>query len=252
MYSFRKTRQQHAFALDANIVNKEEFLLLWDGNASKNPDYPVSVYPKFNLDDKDVAEVKTEFRFEKNDIPSLYEVLRIPEVFRCKQGSVCDGMTGLCIMLKRLTYPCRYSDMIPAFGISVPELCMIYNTVVDYIFNEDGHLIGRWNHTLLRSENLQRYADSIAAKEAALQNCFGFVDGTVCPICPIFAWVSMTSIGNFLKHEGHIASGVFFSCLSFSGISTASFTSSWGQVHHHHCLCHQNPATISKSVLLQR
>ena len=39
---------------------------------SKNPDYPVTVYPKFNLDDKDVAEVKTEFRFEKNDIPSLY------------------------------------------------------------------------------------------------------------------------------------------------------------------------------------
>ena len=143
------------------------FLLLWDANVSKNPDYPVTVYPKLNLDDKDVAEVKTEFRFEKNDIPSLYKVLRIPEVFRCKQGSVCDGMTGLCIMLKRLTYPCRYSNMIPAFGISVPELCMIYNTVVDYIFNEHGHLIGRWNHTLLSSESLQRYADSIAAKEAA-------------------------------------------------------------------------------------
>ena len=59
MYSFRKTRQQLAFALDANIVNKEEFLLLWDANTSKNPDYPVTVYPKFNLDDKDVAEVKT-------------------------------------------------------------------------------------------------------------------------------------------------------------------------------------------------
>ena len=92
-------------------------------------------------------------------------------------------MTGLCIMLKRLTYPCRYSDMIPALGISVPELCMIYNTVVGYIFNEHGYLIGRWNHTLLSSESLQRYADSIAAKEAALQNCFGFVDGTVRPIC---------------------------------------------------------------------
>ena len=154
MYSFRKTRQQLALALDANIVNEEEFLLLLDANASKNPDYPVTVYPKYNLDDKDVAEVKTEFRFEKNDIPSLYEVLRIPEVFRCKQGSVCDGMTGLCIMLKRLTYPRRYSDVIPALRISVPELCMIYNTVVDYIFHEDGHLIGRWNHTLVSSENL--------------------------------------------------------------------------------------------------
>ena len=86
MYSIRKTSQQLAFALDANIVNEEEFLLLWDANASKHSDYPVTVYPKFNFDDKDVAEVKTEFRFEKNDIPSLYEVLRIPEVFSCKRG----------------------------------------------------------------------------------------------------------------------------------------------------------------------
>lgn len=183
MYSFRRTRQQLAIALDANIIDAEEFLLLWDANTSKNPDFPVTVYPKFNLNEKDAAEVKAEFRFGKDDIPALHEVLRIPEVFRCQQGSVCDGMTGLCIALKRLTYPCRYSDMIPTFGVSVPELCMIYNTVIDYIFNEHGHLITRWNHTLLNPENLQRYADSIAAKGAALQNCFGFVDGTVRPIC---------------------------------------------------------------------
>lgn len=73
--------------------------------------------------------------------------------------------------------------MISTFSLSVPELCMIYNTVVDYIFNEHGHLISHWNHTLLSAENLQRYADSIAAKGAPLRNCFGFVDGTVRPIC---------------------------------------------------------------------
>ena len=73
--------------------------------------------------------------------------------------------------------------MIPTFGVSVPELCMIYNTVINCIFNEHGHLISHWNHTLLSPKNLQRYADSIAAKEAALQNCFGFVNGTVRPIC---------------------------------------------------------------------
>ena len=152
-------------------------------NTSKNRDFPVTVYPTSNLHEKHAAEVEAEFRFEKKDIPVLYEALRIPEVFKCQQGSVCDGMTGLCIALKRLTYPCRYSDMIPTFGVSVPELCMIYKTVIDYIFNEHGHFISHWNHTLLSPEYLQRYADSIAAKGAASQNCFGFVDGTVRPIC---------------------------------------------------------------------
>ena len=88
-------------ALDLNLVNDEEFLLLWDANASKNPDFSLTVYPKFNLDEKDVAEVKTEFPnfffVSKKMTPSLYEVLRIPDVFGCQQGSVCDGMTALCI-----------------------------------------------------------------------------------------------------------------------------------------------------------
>ena len=65
---------------------------------------------------KKATEVKAEFRFEQNDIPALHQVLRIPETFTCRQGTVCDRLTGLCTVLKRLTYPCRFSDMIPTFG----------------------------------------------------------------------------------------------------------------------------------------
>ena len=183
MPSFRKTRDILAFALDARYINEEEFLLLWNANISKNPDFPVNVYSSFKLDEKDAAEVKAEFRFEKSDIPYLYQVLRIPNEFKCRQGTVCDGMTGLCILLKRLSYPCRFSDMIPTFGFSVPELCMIFNTVVEFLYNEHGHLVSRWNEALLSPFNLQRYAVSIAGKGAPLKNCFGFVDGTVRPVC---------------------------------------------------------------------
>ena len=34
---------------------------------------------------------------------------------------VFDGMEGLRMLLKRLAYPYRYSDMIPRFGLPVPE-----------------------------------------------------------------------------------------------------------------------------------
>ena len=61
-------------------------MLLWDANKSKNPDFPVTVYPTFNSDGKDAAEVTAEFRFEKKDIPALYEALRIPEIFKCQRG----------------------------------------------------------------------------------------------------------------------------------------------------------------------
>ena len=110
-------------------------------------------------------------------------LLRIPEVFRCKQGTVCAGMIGLCIVLKRPAYPCRYGDIISTFGLSVLDLCMIYNTVIDHIFEVQGHLISPWNHAFLSTENLQLYAESVDRKGAAFENCFRFVDGTVRPIC---------------------------------------------------------------------
>ena len=41
----------------------------------------------------------------------------------------------------------------------------------------------RWNDTILSPDNLERYAEAIHSKGAVLNNCFGFFDGTVCPIC---------------------------------------------------------------------
>ena len=62
---------------------------------------------------------------EKADIPLLIDALRMPPEFVCGNDTVCDATEGLCILLKRFAYPCRYSDMIPIFGRSVPELSVM-------------------------------------------------------------------------------------------------------------------------------
>ena len=43
--------------------------------------------------------------------------------------------------------------------------------------------ITTWNHQLLSPESLQIYANAIKQKGAVLENCFGFIDGTVRQIC---------------------------------------------------------------------
>ena len=48
-------------------------MLLWDAHKSKNLDFPVENYPLFNLEEKDMSEVKAEFRFEKDDLSALAE-----------------------------------------------------------------------------------------------------------------------------------------------------------------------------------
>ena len=87
------------------------------------------------------------------------------------------------MLLKRLAYPCRFSDMIETrFGRSVSELCMITNRVMDFIYDTHGHRITQWNPAVLNPGFLEQYVAAIAGKGAALDNCFGFVDGTVRPI----------------------------------------------------------------------
>ena len=59
---------------------------------------------------------------------------------------------------------------------------MVGNHVLDYIFDLYSHRILNWNHDLQNPAKLQSYSDAVVAKGAALDNCFGIIDGTVRPI----------------------------------------------------------------------
>ena len=110
------------------------------------------------------AECKAEFRVEKNALHRLTETLQIPGTLKCYQGTVCDGMGGLCMLLKRLSYPCRFNDMISRFGRPVHELCMTTNPVMDFIYVTDGHRITQWNPAVLNPGFLEQYAAALPSQ----------------------------------------------------------------------------------------
>ena len=182
MASFRETRELLCISRAMGFITDAEFLLLYEENKSDNLDFPYKDYPRFSLQDTNEAECKANFRVEKHHITRLQDALQIPAMFKCDQGTVSDGTEGLCILLKRFAYPCRFSDMIPIFGRPVPEICMINNTVMDWVYDNHRHRIMDWNQNVLSAIQLERYAEVIFNKGAPLSNCFGFVDGTVRPI----------------------------------------------------------------------
>ena len=114
--SLKEARKQLLYAFDDGLISDEECLLLYDLNRSTNLDFPYEQYTLFDLDDMQNDKCLAEFRFHKNDLPILAEVLRIPDQFILEQRSVVEGMEALCMLLKKLTYPCRYSDMMHRFG----------------------------------------------------------------------------------------------------------------------------------------
>ena len=116
-------------------------------------------------------ECKAEFRFLREDIYTLHDIMNIPEKFTCYNGVKVTGIEGLCILLKRYSYPNRYLDLIPRFGRPVPQLCMIANHVMNFIYERWNHLVTSFKQPCLPPANLKRYADYIHQIAAPLEYC---------------------------------------------------------------------------------
>ena len=85
------------------------------------------------------------------------------------------------LLLRRLAYPCRYLDIMARFGRPAPVLSMRTNEVLDFIYTNHSHRILQGNPAILQPVKLEENANAIQIKGGALDNCFGFIDGTVRP-----------------------------------------------------------------------
>ena len=130
----------------------------------------------------DPVECVADFPVKKQEIPRLADALGIHLIIKCQQRSICDGTEGLCMLLRRFAYPCRLSDMIARFGRPVPVMSMITKEDMNFIYNNHQKRLTQWNQFLLSPASLQEYANAIHRAGAALDKCFGFINGTVLAI----------------------------------------------------------------------
>ena len=167
------------------MMDEEEFFFIRRGlvNVNLHLELPYWKYERFSLDYMTDEECWVEMRFKKYDVYRLACALNLPHVYHCYNGLVVDSVEAFCICLRRFAYPCRYADLVPRFGRPVPQLCMMFNVVLEDIYNKFSHLLTDLNQPWLSRENLKSFANAVHNKGAALDNCWGFVDGTVRPIC---------------------------------------------------------------------
>ncbi len=166
------------------MINNFCFFNVNAGRRNIHHTQPYWQYDMFYLEElEDDVDCPVEFRFSKQEIYDLVNVLELPEVSSCYNGTVVDSVEALCICLKRFAYRRRYVDLIPGLGSPVSHLCTVLNLVTDQIYERFSHLLTSLEQPSLSQENLQHYADAIHNKGAALDNCWGFLDGTVRSIC---------------------------------------------------------------------
>ena len=170
--------------MEENMMKEEDYYLLRQrgvNNVNLHLELPYWKYDRFSLKDMTNEQCSVELCFTEN-IYQLCSSLSLPQVYRCYNRLSIDSVEALCVCLKRVAYPCHYADLVPRFSRPVPQLCMICN-LVDDIYSKFSHLLTDLNQPWLCRENLKSFATPVHNKGAALDNCWGFVDGTVRPIC---------------------------------------------------------------------
>ena len=182
MVGLRDAREALLLAYDSDYIHCEDFILLYGIRQSKN-DYPYWEYERFDLEKMDDSETWSEFRFYKNDIYRLKDALRLPEYFSTYNRLKVSGIEGLCILLKRFAYPCRYYEFVNRLGRPVPDYSIIFNDVMTRIYDRFEFPLSDFNVPFLSQNHLMEYCRVIKNKGVPLDRCIGFIDGTVRPIC---------------------------------------------------------------------
>ena len=78
MASFRDILKLLLESADDDDISKDEFLLLYDRNISKNPDFPYDCCGAFYLNEMDDSKCLAEFLFHQNVVPLLLVALQLP------------------------------------------------------------------------------------------------------------------------------------------------------------------------------
>ena len=153
--------------------------MFYDINRTHNLDLPYWKCKKFDLDHLENDECVAEFRFQNDDIHDLPGVLQVPDEIVCYNGTEVFHIETLYVFLKRHAYTCRYLDLIHRFARPVAEFSIINNFVLKFLCERWGHLFTTMNQQWLSQNNLQVFANHNHDKGASLENCWGFVNGTV-------------------------------------------------------------------------
>ena len=160
------------------MINNEEFvfIFLYGIHRSKNFDFPYWNYTRFDLNEWTNDECLADFWFHRADVYRLFHALHIPAQITTYNQSLYDGLEAFCVFLKRYAYPCRYSDLVPQFGRPFLELCMMSNSIMNFISENYNYFLNDFNQPRLSPKKLEECSIATHNKGAPLMNCFGSVD----------------------------------------------------------------------------
>ena len=138
----------------------------------ENPKPSITLRPALKLELMTNDDCIVFFRFEKEALIRVKNALQLEDTYRLPNRVKFEGIEGLCILLRRMSSPGRLSDMVPMFGRSVPTLSIIFNYMVNLLYDRFSHLL-RINPTTLSVQKMKILAKAVMRKEAHYRTALG-------------------------------------------------------------------------------
>ena len=114
----------------------------------------------------------------------LCHALRIPEKMVGLSRVSWTGLEGLLVVLRRLSYPCRLGELSDEFGRSLPDLSRIFNSTLMWIWRRwSGQVQDPFTKAHFTPARLRADRAAIYRKSGVDLRIWGFIDGTVRPMC---------------------------------------------------------------------
>ena len=147
-------------------------------------DFSLHLGNRLHLSSLDDEMCSSRFRFTRKQIEELMIGMQIPDEFRSPCRTKWFGLDGLLIVLRRLAYPARLADLVSEVGRSEAVLSLIFNTMLGWISTRWGHVLSNpFAQPYFTASRIASYARAVRQKSSVNLDVWGFIDGTVGPIC---------------------------------------------------------------------
>jgi hypothetical protein len=137
----------------------------------------------FNLDEMKPYWVKENFRYQRHQLERVRNALGIPDDVITPNRDCCPGSLAFMMLLYKLSWPRRLSDLRDVFGGTKQRLGRIVNEVACFLYRRFHAKMGMLDRDRMNDEYLKTLCSVHYAKNQVMENIWGFIDGTVRPCC---------------------------------------------------------------------
>ncbi len=165
-----------------DLVTMDELLMLMTAHSADQllEQKPHEHFERFDMDKYNDAQYKALFRFEKDALVDLCELMALPNEYIGQNGISWTPMEGTCMLLRCLCYPGCLVDLQPYFGRSPQDCSIIVNNMLSDVHHRFSHLLSSVDQPWM---DYEAYCSAVMEKGSPVDNVFGFIDGTLCHIC---------------------------------------------------------------------